>query len=101
MAYRANERRLIMSRKYQPSNGTEGDWFMHNFCFKCKKDQGYQNYLAAGEKGEQPPGCKILMHTMLYNIHDERYPEEWIVHPADGPLCTAFDPVEENEKEVE
>jgi len=67
--------------KYRPSNGTEGDIFMVNFCEKCTKD--YFNGNVAG--------CPIIANSMSYDIADERYPKEW-QYGADGqPTCTAFD----------
>jgi hypothetical protein len=64
---------------YRPSNGTEGDCFMGQFCERCVKDDpDNENY------------CDILANSMAYGIHDPQYPREW-VRGAAGPTCTAFE----------
>ena len=66
-----------MSDLYRPSNGTEGDWFMSEWCSKCANDVNHD--------------CKILVATLMYSVGDERYPSEWI-HGDDGaPKCTAYE----------
>ena len=65
-----------MTKLYRPSNGSEGDWFMANWCEQCVKDS------------ESKP-CRILGRTMALGIRDKGYPSEWITDD-DGPRCTAF-----------
>lgn len=65
-----------MAEKYRPSNGTEGDWFMSQFCDRCAKDT------------EASP-CPIIAATMALDVDDPDYPEEWIEDDS-GPRCTAF-----------
>lgn len=64
------------TRRYRPSNGDEGLWFMSMWCDKCVKDS------------ESRP-CRILGRTMAFNINDKEYPREW-VEDDNGPRCTAF-----------
>lgn len=71
-------------KSYQPSNGTDGEMFMAEFCYRCKKDA------AAGAcDGE---GCNILIRTMINGVTDPDYPTEW-VQADDGTnqRCTAFE----------
>lgn len=66
---------------YQPSNGTEGDYFMDEFCFNCVHD----NYTDENPRG----ACPILMMTMAFNTKDDGYPNQW--RYVDGkPKCLAF-----------
>lgn len=65
-----------MSKPYRPSNGTEGDFFMAEFCFRCGRDT------------EEKP-CKLLGNSLAYEIGDPEYPKEWITD-EEGSRCTAF-----------
>jgi hypothetical protein len=70
--------------KWQPSNGTEGAIFQDQFCEHCKADKPYRD--SEGMK----PGCDILARSLLFDIGDDDYPEEWT--DRDGkPRCTAFE----------
>jgi hypothetical protein len=67
---------------YQPSNGTEGDYFMEKYCDNC--------YHESGRGNESPEGsCPILISTMFYDIKDDKYPNQW--RYVDGKeTCIAF-----------
>lgn len=71
-------------RKYRPSNGTEGDWFMGLWCAKCERDK-------ATRAGDFTNGCEIIVRTMAHSIDEPEYPSEW-QHRDNGPICTAFQP---------
>ncbi|MDP2816301.1 MAG: hypothetical protein Q8O19_06445 [Rectinemataceae bacterium] len=71
-------------KKYRPSNGTEGDYFYENWCFRCKRDQGFRD-------GLSNDGCRILADTMAYLADDPNYPKEWVYGEDGDPICTAFD----------
>lgn len=70
-----------MTKKYQPSNGTEGCGFMEVFCERCTKNR----------PNAKNGGCGRLCRAMAYDIDHEKYPSEWVVDD-DGrnPRCTAF-----------
>ncbi len=70
-----------MSKKYCPSNGTEGMGFIEHFCDNCIHQHPDPN---------NPKQCIILCRTMCYNINDKEYPEEWIYDENDKPTCTAW-----------
>jgi hypothetical protein len=65
-----------MAEPYRPSNGTEGESFMGQWCSRCRKDS------------EEKP-CPIIGWTMAVDVDDPNYPKEW-VQDAKGPRCTAF-----------
>ena len=70
-------------RPYRPANGDEGEWFMTKYCYRC-------------EHYDERVGCPIVTNTMLLDVHDGKYPREW-VYREDGPVCTAFVPKGETE----
>ena len=63
-----------MSEKYRPSNGTEGDYFMSQFCFRCTKEDG----------------CEIVGKALVFNEDEPHYPDEWTWDGDGKPTCTAF-----------
>lgn len=66
-----------MTEPYRPANGTEGEWFMQQFCFQCAHDS------------EDGP-CEILGWTFAVEVDHPKYPKEWI-EENDTPRCTAFE----------
>lgn len=65
---------------YRPSNGSEGEGFMSEFCLQCIHDNPDPN---------SPKKCEILTATMFFYPTDPEYPKEWIY--KDGkPRCTNF-----------
>jgi hypothetical protein len=78
-------------RPYRPSNGTEGMIFMDCWCDRCERDRAFRE-----DRGDS---CPIAAAAMAYDIGDPGYPEEWIILTAsDTPVCTAFAPVERNNR---
>ena len=69
---------------YRPSNGTEGEYFMSEYCYRCQHDVPYQENPDAGG------GCEILMRTMAYGIKDPEYPGDTWVYFNGRPTCLAF-----------
>ena len=63
---------------YRPSNGTEGEMFMAEFCERCMHE------------GDDEKCCDILMRSMCYSKDDPEYPEEWRFDATGNPTCTAF-----------
>jgi len=82
-----------MPKKYRPSNGTEGMDFMDKFCDRCWKEESYR-------RTQKGTGCKILCKTMVYDINDPEYPEEWTYDEDGNPTCTEFESVEEVMKRI-
>lgn len=70
-----------MSRKYQPSNGSEGMGFTEKFCDNCINQH---------PDPDNPKQCMILCRTMVYSPNDKEYPEEWIYDDNNKPTCTAW-----------
>ena len=65
-----------VGKKYRPSNGTEGDFFICVFCDRCKKSAG--------------DNCPILWATLINDVEDPGYPSEWQYGEDGQPLCTQF-----------
>lgn len=63
---------------YRPSNGTEGEMFMEQFCYRCRYDQD-----------ENDP-CDILTRSLWLGLADADYPTEWVYDREGRPTCTAF-----------
>jgi len=72
-----------MTKSYRPSNATEGFQFEDKFCSQCTRD----TYDIETEKGEF---CEIQSLTVMFNINDANYPEQWIYDEYGKPICTAF-----------
>lgn len=69
---------------FRPSNGTEGEYFKRRHCYQC-------------ELWQDAAGCEIDidLHAMVYDVEDDRYPEEWQWQDGD-PTCTEFQPTEDD-----
>jgi len=65
---------------YQPSNGTEGDIFMSQFCYKCVK------FPHSSDAKNQ---CFIFLMGWSCSITDKEYPKQ-LRYIDDKPVCTAF-----------
>lgn len=61
---------------YRPSNGTEGMYFIDDWCFKCERD-----------KDED---CPLLAASLAYAIDEPEYPQEWHYDDKGEPICSEF-----------
>lgn len=77
------------SRLYQPSNGTEGEGFIDEFCMHC---------VHCNPDPEGKKQCNILMRSLAFSIGDPEYPTEWIYNDKDQPTCTAHKPWDWNKQ---
>lgn len=74
-----------MTEPYRPSNGTESEFFFHEFCYQCAR---------FGKDGN----CEILGNSLQFEINDPNYPKQWVSDGFKGrgyvenPRCTAFIP---------
>lgn len=81
-----------MTKKYQPSNGTEGDAFIETWCGTCQRDRSMAEGIDMLQCADDEL-CEILERTFFFNISDPDYPEEWTYNEDDGrPCCTAWIP---------
>jgi len=62
------------NKKYRPANGSEGEAFKCIFCYKCKHEIG----------------CEIELASIIYDIDDINYPEQWKYNNENNPICTKF-----------
>lgn len=68
-------------KKYRPSNGIEGEFFMENFCYRCRHDDI-----------EEGRNCPIATMTWIFGVEDSEYPNQWVRHDDGiGGYCTAFE----------
>lgn len=73
-------------KPYQPSNGSEGEMFMHSWCAQCKADAAFRQDMDSAD------GCPIIADTMSLRVTDPDYPKEWQWSERGQPICTAFEP---------
>lgn len=66
-------------RPYRPSNGTEGDIFMSEWCENC----------ALGNFDDPEKSCDINLRAMAHDIDEKGYPAEWQYSNGGVPICTA------------
>ena len=71
-------------QKYRPSNGTEGECFMEDFCYQCIHEKWSHTQNDADKQ------CDILSRTLYLGTDDENYPSEWQYDDNDHPTCTAY-----------
>jgi hypothetical protein len=80
--------RKITIEPYRPSNGTEGECFIANWCGNCERDK-CQNGTKAMDDCAQDDFCEILGATFWLNVDDPDYPKEWVRENGE-PKCLAF-----------
>lgn len=69
-------------RLFRPSNGTDGELFHCDFCYRCVKFP-----IDAHAKHQ----CGIFLSSMAFDIDSKNYPREWR-YVDDVPTCIAFRP---------
>lgn len=67
-------------RKYRPSNGTEGEYFIEEHCMNC---------IHMDPNPEGVKQCDILLRSMVYDIEEKEYPTEWVYKDGE-PTCTSW-----------
>lgn len=65
-------------RRYLPSNGTEGDWFISKFCAQCI----HEKFWHTQQHGDKC--CTIFTETMFNDV------PEWIYDEQGNPTCTKW-----------
>lgn len=80
-------------KPYQPSNGFEGEMFMHRWCRDCKADAAFR------ADPDSADGCPIIADTMVYSPGDPDYPAEWQWSARGQPVCTAFTPKDTSDRQ--
>lgn len=73
-----------MNKKYRPSNGDEGLWFVDKFCCNCI----HGKYEHTGNMVDKP--CELLTASFMCDIADPMFPKEWVYAEDGKPTCTAF-----------
>lgn len=80
--------------KYQPSNGTEGEYFFESWCCHCARDKAMREG-ADFDECDDNEKCEIIALTMAFKPTDAEYPPEWQYDKNGQPCCTAFVPAGE------
>jgi hypothetical protein len=78
-------------KKYQPSNGTEGEIFISSWCGECARDKSAREGVDITECDDNEV-CRIIGNTFAYRVDDPEYPIEWQYDKDGQPCCTAFVP---------
>jgi len=68
-----------MTKKYRPSNGTEGDSFIEEWCERCQHEDVENEIL-----------CPILTATYAYYVDDPNYPGQWCYDANGRPVCPSY-----------
>lgn len=66
---------------YRPSNGTEGEAFIYNWCRNCIH--------GAYEHNPNAKSCEIVSRSFCFEVKDPEYPKEWC-YQNNKAVCTAF-----------
>lgn len=80
---------MAKGKLYQPSNGTEGELFIEQWCGTCARDKPSSEGKPFDECDDDEL-CSILNDTLFYSVIDSEYPSEWIYDENDKPCCTAW-----------
>ena len=75
----AEELKENAGKKWRPSNGTEGEIFIEEYCHNCICDDP-----------ENELYCSIIAQSMAYDIDEEQYPSEWQIGKDGQPTCTNY-----------
>lgn len=66
--------------RYRPSNGTDLDCFVGEWCELCRHYQG---------NGAAP--CDVLGRVLFHDVEEPEYPSEWAYTERQERICTAFE----------
>lgn len=81
-------------RPYQPSNGTEGEFFFEAWCRGCARDRAMREGDDVNECDDDEV-CNLIARSMAFKPGDAEYPAEWQYDKTGQPCCTAFVPAGE------
>lgn len=79
----------MIRRNYRPSNGTEGDYFRSQTCYRCIKDHDWHGPDAYGDES-----CPVMMSGMVgeFAYPNPLGPPEWSYDDEAGRFeCAAFE----------
>lgn len=79
---------------YRPSNGTEGEIFMGQWCARCLRDKERR-------EGDAFAGCDIITMTMAFDIDHPSYPKAWVQDDDGQPSCLEFTAEDESDQPLD
>lgn len=80
---------MTIQRNYRPSNGTEGEYFRAQTCYRCVKDHDWH-----GPDQDGGDSCPILMSAIAgeFSYPNELGPPEWSYDDERGRYeCAGFE----------
>ena len=76
----------LCGKKYRPSNGTEGEYFMEEHCYQCI----HERWVHRQKEDRDEDKCEIISRSMCYDVSDPEYPSEWTYDDKGNPTCTKW-----------
>ena len=68
---------------YEPGSGSEGRWFMDQFCRRCRRWP---------DDPDAPDQCEIAGRALALRNDEPGYPAEWVSDATgENARCTAFE----------
>lgn len=75
-------------QRYEPSNGTEGEIFMSEWCRHCARDRAMREGVELDECDDEEV-CQIIAASFAGEA------KEWVYGKDGQPMCTAFVPADQ------
>lgn len=75
---------MAAGENYEPSNGTEGSYFIEKLCMNCI----HEKFMHTQDHSHLK--CDILSRSILHSSKESEYPKEWVYDENNKPTCTAF-----------
>ena len=78
--------------RYQPCNGTEGEFFHAMWCEECARDKVMNGTATQEEADKDQEGCYCMILNQSFTSDGA---PEWVIGEDGQPMCTAFWPKDE------
>ena len=76
--------------RYQPCNGSEGEYFISMWCEECARDKVMNGTATQEEADKDPEGCYCMILNASFQ---EEGADEWVIDENGQPCCTQFVPL--------
>lgn len=73
-------------KPFRPANGTEGEMFMEAFCYQCI----HERWTHRMKEDRDEDKCDTMSRSILYDLEDKEYPNEWVFNSEGWPVCTRW-----------
>lgn len=78
--------------RYQPCNGSEGEFFHAMWCEECARDKVMNGTATQEEADKDPERCYCMILNQSFTSEGVA---EWVIGEDGQPKCTAFWPKDE------